>query len=285
MQAINITDAPFSQYLAYIGQFGILSKDEIYHEFEQYEKTKDNKHIQKIILHHLRYVVHVAKKYTSYDGISIQDLVQEGNIGLMKGIKKFDYKKAKLDKTGLISFVINDIKGYMLEFVVKSIGLVKSITSKDHRKIFFNKRKFFSYPRPLTDITINQIHKEMNLIYKKSVREMEERLSIKNLSIHEDSSNDNDSFNNIDALQITSNTQNSLDDNYYNDKAYESKKALDVYLDVLDEREKDIISKRWLLDEKSTLHDLSLVYNVSKERIRQIEKMALLKMKKINVDE
>lgn len=267
---------------AEISKYPKLTNDEIYHEYEQYDLTKNVKHMQKIILHNLKFVIHIAMKYKDY-GLPINDIIQEGNIGLMIGVKKFDYKLAKKNNTGLISYIVHDIRGHIFEFIIKNIGLVKTVTTKDHRKIFFNRRKFFSYPRPLNDNVITEIYNDMNLKYKKSVREMEERLSIKNLSIHEDPfDNNNDSFNNIDAFQITTDDRNSLDDNYYDNKENESKNTLSIYLDVLTEQEKYIISKRWLSNEKSTLHDLSLVYNVSKERIRQIEKKALFKMKKIN---
>lgn len=265
----------FSSYLQSISEYRVLSKMEIYECFDTYYDTNDNSYIEKIILHHLKFVVHVAKQYINY-GLPLPDLVQEGNYGLLYGIRKFDHVKAKKNNTMLSTFVVHDIKHCILDYIIKNLGLVKPITTKGHRKIFFNRQKFNSYKRPLTDAIIEQISNDMN-VTPDSIRDMEMRLTSRYISTNiSDNGDDSDDHYTQEIKALTNNDIN-IETTII---ANEQRQILNKSLSILSDREADIITKRWLSSEKYTLEKLSSIYNISKERVRQIEKNSIIKLRK-----
>lgn len=265
---LPVVSSSFDTYLREISKYPSLDASDIYELFELFEKTNDSKYIQKIILHHLKFVVYISKRYMNY-GVSISELVQEGNIGLMIGIKKFDYKKAKSENTGLITYVVHDIKSKILDYIVKSYGPLKSITTKDHRKIFFNKKIFNQYDFPLSNDSIKSIAAELDVSVK-SVKEMEYRFNSNHLLLNDEEELTSYVTDNKDPVVILEQYENDPED------------KIKSLLQYLNERERDIIIQRWLSTSKASLIELGEKYNVSYERIRQIEKIALNKMREHN---
>ncbi|MCY4329305.1 MAG: RNA polymerase sigma factor RpoH [Endozoicomonadaceae bacterium] len=228
-----------------------------------------------LILSHLRFVVHIAKSYAGY-GLNMGDLIQEGNIGLMKAVKRFDPRVG----VRLISFAVHWIKAEMHEFILKNWRIVKIATTKAQRKLFFNlrsvKRKFSWF----TPEEIDSVAKEFG-VKPEEVQEMEGRMSAQDTNF--DKSDNEDEHTICAPVQYLSdsstNPENLLDQaSQKQNNLLSLKKALDS----LDERSRDILHARWLKDEhKETLHTLAAKYAVSAERIRQLEKKALSKLKKL----
>ena len=245
-------------------------------EYELASKLKNNNDLdaaKKLILSHLKLVMKVARSYSGYN-LPHADLVQEGNIGLMKAVKRFDPDRG----VRLVSFAIYWIKAEIQEYVVRNWRLVKTATTKAQRKLFFNLRSLKKTLQPLKSHEISEIASELN-VKEDEVREMEYRLAGKEMAIDysEDESED-DYYRPISFLQdksLEQSAQIEKDETETNDT-----KSLNDALEKLDDRSRAIVQARWLNDKKSvTLHDLANKYKVSAERIRQIEQNALKKIK------
>ena len=228
---------------------------------------------RQLVLAHLRFVIHIARSYSGY-GLPQADLIQEGNIGLMKAVKRFNPEVG----VRLVSFAVHWIKAEIHEFILKNWRIVKIATTKAQRKLFFNLR---SQKKRLTWLNNNEIAtvaKELG-VEAKDIREMESRLTGTDMAF--DPATDEDD-------EVASYSPSAyLEDNRYNpaiqleeaDWSDSSSSNLHQALEQLDERSKDILQQRWLSDDKATLHDLAEKYNVSAERIRQLEKTAMDKIK------
>jgi RNA polymerase sigma-32 factor len=218
-------------------------------------------------MHNLRYVIYIAKSYSGY-GLNLNDLVQEGNIGLMKAVKKYDPEK----NLKLITFAVYWIKSEIHEFVIKNWKIVKVATTKSQRKLFFNLRSKKSTLSTLSNKEAISIAQDLGVPLK-DVMEMEKRMNNHDLAIE-----DNDDENASPSLFLTSSelepdqVLENEEKNLLNTKLYE-------VINKLDERSKDIVKSRWLSTSKLTLEDLSKKYGVSRERIRQIENESMLKLK------
>jgi RNA polymerase sigma-32 factor len=263
----------FSMYQQSIQEIPFLTEDEEYELGTRLKKNNDLEAAKKLILSHLKLVMKIARSYSGY-GLPHSDLVQEGNIGLMKAVKKFDVDRG----VRLVSYAMFWIKAEIQEYVVKNWRLVKMATTKAQRKLFFNLRSLRSTLQPLGLEEIKSIAKELN-VKEDEVREMEFRFNGQEISI--DYSNDDseeDQFRPIaylkDSALIPSEQIEKVEVELNNTK------NLKNALMKLDTRSREIIEARWLKDNKTnTLNELAKKYKVSAERVRQIEQNAMKKIK------
>jgi RNA polymerase sigma-32 factor len=254
-------------YLAQLRETPLLSKEQEEELFHRLQNSEDVDAARKLVMSHLRFVVHIAKSYKGY-GLPLLDIIQEGNVGLMKAVKKFDPSK----KVRLLSFAIYWIRAEIHEFVLKNWRIVKVATTKAQRKLFFKLRSKKTSSNWLSEQEANDIATELN-VDSKTVKLMESRLSGTDVAfdpIEEDE--------NAPAGYLTQNT-NPLSVLETQDSNDDSSKKLNLALNKLDERSRDIILQRFLSEKKPTLDELSKKYCVSKERIRQIEEKSLNTLK------
>jgi len=254
-------------YINHVMNIPILTTEEEVNLAKNLNSSNDLKSAKKLIMHNLRYVVYIAKSYSGY-GLNLSDLIQEGNIGLMKAVKKYDPEK----NLKLITFAMYSIKSEIHEFVIKNWKIVKVATTKAQRKLFFNLRSKKSSLSNLTNKEAALIADDLGVPVK-DVIEMEKRMHNNDLAIEE---KDDDNFtpsvylksNELEPDKVLENNEKKL----LEDKLHKVIKNLD-------ERSRDIIISRWLSSNKITLEDLSKKHGISRERIRQIESESILKLK------
>ena len=254
-------------YLAQLRETPLLTKEQEEELFQRLQNSDDMDAARKLVMSHLRFVVHIAKTYKGY-GLPLLDVIQEGNVGLMKAVKKFDPSK----KVRLLSFAIYWIRAEIHEFVLKNWRIVKVATTKAQRKLFFKLRSKKTSSSWLSEQETQDIASELN-VDSKTVKLMESRLSGTDVAFDPVDEDDNSP-----ASYLTQNT-NPLSLLEMQDTDNDNAMKLNLALEKLDDRSKDIISQRFLSDNKPTLDDLSKKYNVSKERIRQIEEKSLATLK------
>ncbi|WP_100658648.1 RNA polymerase sigma factor RpoH [Alteromonas flava] len=226
---------------------------------------------RKLVMSHLRFVVHIAKSYAGY-GLPQADLIQEGNIGLMKAVKRFDPSVG----VRLVSFAVHWIKAEIHEFVLKNWRIVKVATTKAQRKLFFNLRKAKKRLGWFTHEEVQKVAEELG-VSTKEVLQMEARMSSQDTAF--DLSADDDESGNFAPVQYledkSADVEQDVIDNNWDQRA---SKRLYAAIKTLDARSQEIIETRWLSDDKTTLQDLADKYQVSAERVRQIEKNAMKKL-------
>ena len=254
-------------YLAQLRETPLLTKEQEEELFSRLQNADDMDAARKLVMSHLRFVVHIAKTYKGY-GLPLLDIIQEGNVGLMKAVKKFDPSK----KVRLLSFAIYWIRAEIHEFVLKNWRIVKVATTKAQRKLFFKLRSKKTSSNWLSEKEADDIASELN-VDAKTVKLMENRLSGTDVAF--DPVDDED---NAPSAYLTQNT-NPLSLLEAQDSENDNSKKLAEALSELDERSRDIISQRFLSENKLTLDELSKKYKVSKERIRQIEEKSLTALK------
>jgi len=272
LSTYNITDS-FDLYQRSVRAIPSLTAKEELELGTRLKNDNDLEAAKKLILSHLKLVIKIARSYSGY-GLPVSDLVQEGNIGLMKAVKRFDVDRG----VRLVSFAMYWIKAEIQEYVVKNWRLVKTATTKAQRKLFFNLRSLRKTLQPLGLEEIKSIANELN-VKEEEVREMEYRLNGQELSFDysEDESED-DAYRPISYLQDSA--PNPLEKIEADEAKSNSSQALSNALMKLDHRSQEIIRARWLQEGKGkTLHNLASKYNVSAERIRQIEQNAMKKIK------
>ena len=275
MEAINYNSSALPSctgsidtYINHVMSIPVLSTEEEVALAKNLNNENDLGAAKKLIMHNLRYVVYIAKSYSGY-GLNLSDLIQEGNIGLMKAVKKYDPEK----NLKLITFAIYSIKSEIHEFVIKNWKIVKIATTKAQRKLFFNLRSKKSSLSNLSSNEASLIARDLG-VGVQDVIEMEKRISNTDLAIE-----DKDEENFTPSLYLKSNEPQPDEILEINEKKVLTNKLHDVIQD-LDERSKDIIQSRWLSNNKLTLEDLSSKYGISRERVRQIENESLMKLKK-----
>ena len=262
------------RYLQNIRSIEILSAEQ---ERKLARRLRDHDDIdaaQSLILSHLRFVVHIARSYSGY-GLPLGDIVQEGNIGLMKAVRRFDPEVG----VRLISFAVHWIRAEIHEFVIKNWRIVKVATTKAQRKLFFKLR---SAKKQLGWFSAQEIQNVANDlgVEPKTVVEMESRLSGQDTSFDPPAGqNDEDQTHAPSSWLAQTNADPALLLEQKTQKDSEQNQLFSA-LTMLDERSQDIVKRRWLQDKKPTLHELADEYAVSAERIRQIEKNAMKKLKK-----
>jgi len=254
-------------YLAQLRETPLLTKEQEEELFSRLHNADDMDAARKLVMSHLRFVVHIAKTYKGY-GLPLLDIIQEGNVGLMKAVKKFDPSK----KVRLLSFAIYWIRAEIHEFVLKNWRIVKVATTKAQRKLFFKLRSKKTSSNWLSEKEADDIASELN-VDAKTVKLMENRLSGTDVAFDPVDEEDN-----APSAYLTQNT-NPLSLLEARDSQNDNSKKLAEALSELDERSRDIISQRFLSENKPTLDELSKKYKVSKERIRQIEEKSLTTLK------
>ncbi len=258
-------------YINTVHQIPILTPEEEKQLAERYYHDGDVEAARLLVMSHLRFVIHIARSYSGY-GLSQADLIQEGNLGLMKAVKRFDPTKG----VRLVSFAVHWIKAEIHEFVIKNWRIVKVATTKAHRKLFFNLRSLKKSSNQLTLEEAEAIAKDLNVAVKQ-VLEMESRLTSYDASFEmQDSDEDDGRYAPQLFLEDAIDPADVVEEADWEEN---TTNALKEAMGELDERSRDIITQRWLADQKSTLHDLAAVYNISAERVRQIEKNAMDKIR------
>ena len=260
-------------YIRAVNSVPVLSVDEERQLTERLYFDEDLDAARNLVLAHLRFVVHIARSYTGY-GLPLGDLIQEGNVGLMKAVKRFNPEMG----VRLVSFAVHWIKAEIHEFILRNWRIVKVATTKAQRKLFFNLR---SQKKRLAWLSNDEVHAvaESLGVEPREVREMESRLSGQDMAFDPAADADDDTAYQSPAHYLEDHRYDparQLEDADWSDS---SSANLHEALEGLDERSRDILYQRWLAEEKATLHDLAAKYNVSAERIRQLEKNAMNKLK------
>jgi RNA polymerase sigma-32 factor len=262
-----------ASYVQAVSAFPVLSVDR---ERELAEDLQHNGNLdaaRELVMSHLRFVVHIARSYNGY-GLAEADLIQEGNVGLMKAVKRFDPSKG----VRLVSFAVHWIKAEMHEFILRNWRIVKVATTKAQRKLFFNLRSQKKRLGWLTQAEAEAVAADLG-VEVHEVQKMEGRLSAFDVTFDAPADSDDE-----DAWQAPSNY---LEDRRQDpslmiedaDWQESSEQQLYLALDDLDDRSRDILKRRWLSEEKATLHELAEQYGVSAERIRQLEQNAMKKIR------
>jgi RNA polymerase sigma-32 factor len=274
LQLLNIgaPGADLDAYIQSVGTMSILSVEEEKEIAERLFFDGDVEAARQLVLSNLRFVIHIAKSYQGY-GLPFSDIIQEGNVGLMKAVKRYDPTKG----VRLVSYAVHWIKAEIHEFVIKNWRIVKIATTKPQRKLFFNLRSMKSGTGILSLKEANAIAKDLGVSLK-DVQEMEGRLGNYDTTF-DAPAGDNEENNYSPALYLEAKGSNPEEEVAYERDGDSANLQLIEAIKQLDERSQDILKSRWLSDEKPTLHDLAAKYDVSAERIRQIENSAMKKIK------
>jgi len=270
---INLSVGTFDAYLNLVRQMPRLTLEQ---ERELTLKFRDHEDLdaaRDLVMSNLRFVVHVARGYSGY-GLSMPDIIQEGNIGLMKAVKRFDPDVG----VRLVSFAVHWIKAEIHEYVIKNWGIVKVATTKSQRKLFFNLRKSKRGIGWLSGEEAKAIAADLN-VNLSDVYEMESRLGSPDMSFDMPVDESAEEFYCAPANYLHQHGTDPLELLEKADWDGHGQDLLAVAMSELDSRSLDIISSRWLADKKTTLHELAERYNVSAERIRQLEQNAMKKLR------
>ena len=271
--ALSNPGSDIDKYLSQVYQIPVLTREEELELTTEFFETEDVKLAHKLVIAHLRFVVHIAKSYAGY-GLPLADIIQEGNVGLLKAVTKFDPNKG----VRLVSFAVHWIKAEFHEFILKNWRIVKIATTKAQRKLFFNLRSKKKNTGWLTDEEAKRIAKELDVSVKE-VMHMENRLNSADSSfdVPTDEEDNEKAFSPSQYLEDNSfNPEDITEQKNYEEVNHT---ALLKNISALDKRSQDIIRARWLDDNKITLNELADKYSVSAERIRQIEATAFKKLK------
>jgi len=253
--------------------FPVLTSEEEKDLAIQLRDHNDIDAARKLIMHNLRFVVQVARGYAGY-GLPLNDLIQEGNVGLMKAVKRFDPEM----NVRLVSYAVHWIRAEMHEFILRNWRIVKVATTKAQRKLFFNLRSAKKRLAWLNNKEVEMVAKDLG-VTKKEVLEMESRLSGQDITFDIEKENDEDSKYLAPAAFLHDENSNVADSAEEADWQSDRAEQLAAALQTLDKRSSYILRHRWLHDKKSTLHELAKKYGVSAERIRQIEENAMKKLR------
>lgn len=261
-------------YISTVNQIPILTAEQEKELADRYFYDQDLDAAKMLVMSHLRFVVHIARSYAGY-GLPQGDLIQEGNLGLMKAVKRFDPNMG----VRLVSFAVHWIKAEIHEYVIRNWRIVKIATTKAQRKLFFNLRSLKKSSKKLTLEEAKSIANDLN-VTPEQVLEMEGRLTAYDAAFEAQGDDDDEGSTHVAPALY-------LEDNRYDparlieeeDYEEQSTNALHNAMEQLDDRSRNILQRRWLDDDKSTLHELAAEYNVSAERIRQLEKNAMDKIK------
>ncbi|MAH55766.1 RNA polymerase sigma-32 factor [Marisediminitalea aggregata] len=258
-------------YIQAVSSIDMLSAEEERALALRLREDEDIDAARKLVMSHLRFVVHIAKSYSGY-GLPQADLIQEGNIGLMKAVKRFDPSVG----VRLVSFAVHWIKAEIHEFVLKNWRIVKVATTKAQRKLFFNLRKAKKRLGWFTHEEVKTVADELG-VSTKEVLQMEARMSSQDQAF--DLSADDDESGSFAPVQYLEDKSADVETTVISDDwDANATKRLYSAIKTLDERSQHIIETRWLADDKTTLQDLADKYQVSAERVRQIEKNAMKKL-------
>jgi len=260
-------------YVQTVSAIPILTADEERELAERLHYQSDLEAARQLVMSHLRFVVHIARSYSGY-GLPLGDLVQEGNVGLMKAVKRFDPTMG----VRLVSFAVHWIKAEMHEFILRNWRIVKVATTKAQRKLFFNLRSQKKSLSWMTNEEVDAVAADLG-VDAKVVRQMEGRLASTDTAFDAPLSEDEDSSYLAPSAYLEDHSADPALQLEESNWEQESQRKLLNAMESLDERSRNILARRWLADEKATLHELAAEYNVSAERIRQLEKNAMKKIR------
>jgi RNA polymerase sigma-32 factor len=260
-------------YIHAVGSIPVLAKEDEQALARRFNNEEDLSAARDLVMAHLRFVVHIAKGYTGY-GLPLNDLIQEGNVGLMKAVKRFDPEFG----VRLVSFAVHWIRAEIHEYVLKNWRIVKVATTKAQRKLFFNLRKNKKSLAWLSHEETKAVAKDLGVL-PAEVTEMERRLSSRDAVFDPapESSDDDRIFAPAAFLPSTNSDPAVLVEK--SDWDNDASSRMHEALVTLDDRSRDILESRWLTDDKQTLHELAAKYGVSAERIRQVEANAIKKLR------
>jgi len=273
LAAMNLPVGNLDSYISRVNQIPMLTLEEEIACAERFHSEGDLESARRLVLAHLRYVVRVARGYLGY-GLPLNDLIQEGSVGLMKAVKRFDPKMG----VRLVSFAVHWIKAEIHEFVLRNWRIVKVATTKAQRKLFFNLRQMKTRLGWFSSEEVDAVAKDLG-VSREEVLVMEQRLNAMDSPYDAPDSDDSDEsyksperylFNASDDPALIMEKEDTGD---------QGREKLMCALEQLDERSQDILQQRWLADDKLTLHDLADKYGVSAERVRQLEKNAMKKLR------
>jgi len=259
-------------YIQAVNRFPLLSAEQEHELAVRFREQDDVEAARQLVLSHLRLVVAIARGYLGY-GLPHADLIQEGNVGLMKAVKRYDPDRG----VRLVSFAVHWIKAEIHEFILKNWRMVKVATTKAQRKLFFNLRSMKKADGTLSAHAVEEMAKTLN-VSREDVREMETRLYGQDMALDPGVEDEDDAFTPIAYLAAPN-----AEPSQHLEQAERERMAttgLSQALEALDARSRHIVEARWLNDEDpATLHELAAVYSISAERVRQIEAKALQKLK------
>ncbi|MES9813362.1 MAG: RNA polymerase sigma factor RpoH [Candidatus Thiodiazotropha sp.] len=271
-----LTALPSGSMDAYISaafQLPMLSAEEEKSLAVRLRDHKDLQAAQTLITSHIRFVVRIARNYSGY-GLALPDLIQEGTVGLMKAVKRFDPDMG----VRLVSFAVHWIKAEIHEYILKNWRIVKVATTKAQRKLFFNLRSSKKRLDWFSKEEVNDVAQDLG-VKPETVMEMESRLSGKDIAFDGPMQEDDDQVTATPAGYLSDMRMEPASLLESSDSESQMKQRLVNAMQDLDERSREILQARWLGDKKSTLHELAERFQVSAERIRQIEKNAMTKLK------
>jgi RNA polymerase sigma-32 factor len=273
LAAMNLPVGSLDSYIHRVNQIPMLTLEEEIAHAERFRAEGDIEAARSLVLAHLRYVVRVARGYLGY-GLPLNDLIQEGNVGLMKAVKRFDPKMG----VRLVSFAVHWIKAEIHEFILRNWRIVKIATTKAQRKLFFNLRQMKTRLGWCNHQEISAIAEDLG-VSREEVLLMEQRLNAQDAPYDAPESEDYDeSYKSPERYLF-----NAHDDPAFmleqEDTGSQGREKLTCALEQLDERSRDILQYRWLAEDKLTLHDLAEKYSISAERVRQLEKNAMKKIR------
>ncbi len=259
-------------YIQAVNRFPLLTAEQEHDLAVRFRESQDVEAARQLVLSHLRLVVAIARGYLGY-GLPHADLIQEGNVGLMKAVKRYDPERG----VRLVSFAVHWIKAEIHEYILKNWRLLKVATTKAQRKLFFNLRSMKKGDGSLSPGAVEEMAHSLNVTHA-DVREMETRMYGQDVSLEPGVDNDEDTFAPIAYLAAP----NSEPTQHIEIKEREQMASVGLSraLDSLDARSRHIVESRWLNEENpATLHELAAVYGISAERVRQVEAKALQKMR------
>jgi RNA polymerase sigma-32 factor len=259
-------------YLERVSRIAVLTREEERALAERFRSAGDLEAARQLVLSHLRFVVHIARGYSGY-GLPVGDLIQEGNVGLMKAVKRFDPTL----NVRLVSFAVHWIRAEIHEYVLRNWRLVKIATTKAQRKLFFNLRRLKKNLTWLSAEETEAVARDLG-VSPGEVTEMEKRLAARDLSFDPAPEAEDEELYSP-AAYLPAPDADPAEQVEDAESADDSSERLGAALSRLDARSRDIVVRRWMTDDKATLHELAGKYGVSAERIRQIESSALGKLR------
>jgi RNA polymerase sigma-32 factor len=259
-------------YIDRVSQIPVLTKEDEVALAIRFRSEADLDAARQLVLSHLRFVVHIARGYLGY-GLPMGDLVQEGNVGLMKAVKRFDPGVG----VRLVSFAVHWIRAEIHEYVLRNWRLVKVATTKSQRKLFFNLRRMKKNLAWLSEEETQAVARDLG-VEVSDVREMEQRLSARDMSFDPTpESDEEESYS--PAMYLPASNADPAIEVEREEWEEDSSDRLTIALEKLDERSRSILKRRWMTDNKATLHELADEYGISAERVRQVETNAISKLK------
>jgi RNA polymerase sigma-32 factor len=260
-------------YFERVGRIPVLTREQEQELAIRFRRDEDLDAARELVLSHLRFVVHIARGYSGY-GLPIGDLIQEGNVGLMKAVKRFDPSI----NVRLVSFAVHWIRAEIHEYVLRNWRLVKVATTKAQRKLFFNLRRLKKNLTWLSGEETKAVARDLG-VSTAEVTEMEQRLSARDMSFDPTPDGDDEDAPFSPSAFLSAPSADPAENVEAAEWEEDSSSRLYSAIEQLDARSRDIVQQRWIADDKATLHELAGKYGVSAERIRQIEANALNKLK------